>query len=161
MNIKMVATKKLNPALYNPRIDLTSMDREWRNIENSLDAFGYIEPIVWNERTGNIVGGHMRYKILKERGKLPKEIECVVVNLSEDDEKACNLALNKATGLWDKERLNSLLETLKDSKFEMDNFGFDHIDEEFFRDNEPSTAEPSSERYVMCPNCKEVFKDEP
>ena len=84
MNIKMVATKKLNPALYNPRIDLTSMDREWRNIENSLDAFGYIEPIVWNERTGNIVGGHMRYKILKERGKLPKEIECVVVNLSED-----------------------------------------------------------------------------
>ena len=27
---------------------------------------------MWNERTGNIVGGHMRFKVLKERGRLPK-----------------------------------------------------------------------------------------
>lgn len=161
MDIKLVDTKKLNPAPYNPRLDLTPADREWRNIENSLDSFGYLEPIVWNERTGNIVGGHIRYKILKERGTLPKKIECVVVNLSEDDEKACNLALNKATGLWDKERLDSLLQDLETSKFDMDSFGFDHIDEEFFRDPEPVKEQTQSdERWVICPNCKEVFKYE-
>ncbi|WP_268988045.1 hypothetical protein [Paenibacillus polymyxa] len=25
---------------------------------------GYIDPIIWNERTGNIVDGHQRYKIM-------------------------------------------------------------------------------------------------
>lgn len=55
-----VSLMKIAP--YNPRVELTPMDREWRSIENSLDSFGYIEPIVWNERTGNIVGGHMRLR---------------------------------------------------------------------------------------------------
>lgn len=81
---RSVDVSLMNPAPYNPRVELTPMDREWRSIENSLDSFGYIEPIVWNERTGNIVGGHMRYRILKERGRLPKEIGCIVVDLSED-----------------------------------------------------------------------------
>lgn len=158
---RSVDVSLMNPAPYNPRVELTPMDREWRSIENSLDSFGYIEPIVWNERTGNIVGGHMRFKVLKERGRLPKEIGCIVVDLSEDDEKVCNMALNKATGLWDRKRLDSLLEDLKGGRFDMDGFGFDHMDEEFFRDEEPSRSEPSSdERWVVCPNCREVFRDE-
>ncbi|MDD2300189.1 MAG: hypothetical protein PHU69_11195 [Fermentimonas sp.] len=33
-----------------------------------MTEFGYVEPIVWNEETGNIVGGHQRYKILLEAG---------------------------------------------------------------------------------------------
>ena len=35
--------------------------------------------IVWNKRTGHIVGGHQRFKVLKHQGHT--EIECVVVDL--------------------------------------------------------------------------------
>lgn len=32
-----------------------------------------LEPIIWNKRTGNIIGGHQRFKILKN--KYAKKIE--------------------------------------------------------------------------------------
>ena len=46
-----------------------------------MQEFGYVEPIVWNKRTGNIVGGHQRYKILIDMGM--QEVDCVVVDLDE------------------------------------------------------------------------------
>lgn len=158
--VRSVDVSLMKIAPYNPRVELTPMDREWRSIENSLDSFGYIEPIVWNERTGNIVGGHMRFKVLKERGRLPKEIECVVVDLSEDDEKACNMALNKATGLWDRERLDSLLEDLKGGRFDMDGFGFEEIEFDWddVKDLSEDTYEEPDNPRTTCPHCG--FTDE-
>jgi len=55
-----------------------------------------VEPIVWNKRTGNIVGGHQRLKVLLDMGM--REVDCVVVDLDEAKEKALNLALNKIQG---------------------------------------------------------------
>ena len=37
------------------------------------------------------------------------EVECVVVELSEEKEKALNVALNKISGDWDKEKLALLI----------------------------------------------------
>ena len=64
-----------------------------------MSEFGYVEPIIWNKRTGNIVGGHQRYKILKDLNY--EEAECVVVDLDDAHEKALNVALNKISGEFD------------------------------------------------------------
>ncbi|WP_207892461.1 hypothetical protein [Paenibacillus pinisoli] len=58
MNIQTISLDKLNPATYNPRDDLQPGDPEYEKLRCSIETFGYVEPIVWNERTGNMVGGH-------------------------------------------------------------------------------------------------------
>jgi ParB-like chromosome segregation protein Spo0J len=108
MNIQKIKIERINPAAYNPRIDLKPGDPEYEKLKRSIDTFGYIEPLIWNSRTGNLVGGHQRFKILLEQGA--KEVEVSVVDLDPEKEKALNLALNKIRGDWDEEKLGALLE---------------------------------------------------
>lgn len=126
MNLQEVSVEKMNPAPYNPRVDLKPTDPEYQHIKNSIESFGYLDPIVWNVRTGNIVSGHQRFKILKEQGI--KEVDCIVVDFDEEKEKACNLAMNKASGLWDDVKVEDLLRDLKDTSWDMSDFGFESLD---------------------------------
>jgi len=123
MEISKIPIEKLNPAAYNPRKDLQPGDPEYEKLKRSMQEFGYVEPIVWNKRTGNIVGGHQRYKILLDMGM--REVDCVVVDLDETKEKALNLALNKIQGDWDYEKLKDLLQELDTGEFDLELTGFD------------------------------------
>jgi len=80
VEVKKIEISKLNHAKYNPRKKLKPGDVEYEKLKRSIKEFGYLEPIIWNERTGNIVGGHQRFTVLKNEGY--KEIDCVVVNKS-------------------------------------------------------------------------------
>ena len=65
-----------------PRItsqDLRPGDPNTRSCR-SIEEFGFLEPLVVNKRTGNIISGHQRIKVLKEKGVT--EIEVVVVDFS-------------------------------------------------------------------------------
>lgn len=53
MQIEKVAINKLTPAKYNPRKDLKPGDAEYEKLKRSMDEFGYVEPIIWNKKTGN------------------------------------------------------------------------------------------------------------
>lgn len=123
LNIQKIAVEKLNPAKYNPRKDLKTGDPEYEKLKKSIETFGYVEPVIWNERTGNIVGGHQRFKILKEQGVA--EVDCVVVDMDEVEEKALNVALNKVSGDWDMPKLTELIEELDKSMFDVSLTGFD------------------------------------
>ena len=116
----MIIEKKkisdLKPAPYNPR---KSNEKQEANLKKSLEKFGVVEPIVFNKRTGYIVGGHFRIRELKKLGY--KEVDCVIVDLNEDDEKELNIRLNANTGEWDYDKLanNWNLEQLEDWGLEM------------------------------------------
>ncbi|BBP90965.1 hypothetical protein BsIDN1_45830 [Bacillus safensis] len=87
-----------------------------------MKKFGYVDPLVWNERTGHLVGGHQRFKILME--DRPSEILVSVVSLNDQDEKALNVALNKISGHWDENKLEKLLTELKDNNLDLETIGF-------------------------------------
>lgn len=123
MLIKKMNIEDINPAAYNPRIDLQPGDPEYEKIKRSIQEFDLVEPLVWNERTGNLVGGHQRLKVLKELGHA--EVEVSVVDLPEDREKALNVALNKIQGDWDMPALKDLLEELDSGDFDVELTGFD------------------------------------
>jgi len=110
MKIEKVLISKINPAEYNPRVNLTPEDPEYQKLEQSMTNFGYVDPIIWNSQTGNLVGGHQRFKILAAQGLT--EIDVSVVDLSLIKEKVLNLALNKIGGKWDDDKLSPILEEL-------------------------------------------------
>lgn len=124
MNIQKIKIEKINPAAYNPRKDLQPGDLDYDKLKRSIDTFGYVEPLVWNSRTGSLVGGHQRFKILLEQGV--KEVEVSVVDLELEKEKTLNLALNKISGDWDDEKLGLLLKELtQNTDFDSLLAGFD------------------------------------
>ena len=123
LNIEKVSIERINPAEYNPRLDLQPGNPDYEHLKKSIDHYDLVEPLVWNGRTGNLVAGHQRLKILQERGDT--EVEVSVVDLSPEDEKGLNVALNKIQGDWDLELLSSLLVELEESGFDLDLTGFD------------------------------------
>jgi len=110
MKIQKIAVNKINPAPYNPRKDLRPDDIEYKQLVKSMDEFGCVQPLVWNRRTGNLVGGHQRFKVLLAQGV--KQVKVSVVDLSLEKEKALNIALNKISGDWDQQKLAELLDEL-------------------------------------------------
>lgn len=124
MEIMKIKINEINPAPYNPRKDLKPDDPEYKRIEASIDEFGLVEPLVWNRRTKNLVGGHQRLKILIQKGV--KEVEVSVVDRDIEQEKALNISLNKVSGKWDMDKLATLLgELSKMPDFDIGITGFD------------------------------------
>ncbi|ETB72260.1 transcriptional regulator [Bacillus sp. CPSM8] len=122
MRIKTIKVERINPAPYNPRIDLQPGDPENEALKQSINRFGAVEPLVWNERTGNLVGGHQRFKIHME--EKPRSLQVSVVSLDESEEKALKLALNKIRGDWDGYKLEQVLEDLQHNNFDLSFTGF-------------------------------------
>lgn len=113
---RVVKLADLHPAPYNPRADLQPGDPDFETIRTSIETYGLVDDLVWNEATGNLVGGHQRLKVLRSLGV--EEIAVKVVNLSPGLERSLNVMLNKAVGRWDNERLVALhdeLGSLEDS----------------------------------------------
>jgi DNA modification methylase len=124
MKIKTISIHKINPASYNPRKDLKPDDKEYKQLVKSMDEFGCVQPLVWNKRTGNLVGGHQRFKVILAQGA--KEAQVSVVDLSLEKEKAINIALNKISGDWDRTKLAELIDELvKTPKIDIESVGFD------------------------------------
>lgn len=93
MQIENKPVAELRAAAYNPRKDLKPGDAEYEKLKRSIEEFGYVEPVIWNKRTGTVVGGHQRLKVMKDLGY--EDVDCVVVDLNENKEQALNVALNK------------------------------------------------------------------
>jgi DNA modification methylase len=150
MQIRKVPIGKVNPAPYNPRKDLKPDDKEYRLLVKSLDEYGCIQPLVWNKRTGHLVGGHQRFKVLLAQGA--RQVEVSVVDLPLEKEKALNLALNQIRGQWDDRKLAQLLDDLiKLPELDIETTGFVLPDAEqliasFLTDDDPDDqVDPSGE----------------
>ena len=134
MVIEKKNTRDLLPAEYNPRKDLKPGDAEYEKLKRSITEFGYVEPVIWNKTTGRVVGGHQRIKVLMDMGIT--EVECVVVELSEEKEKALNIALNKISGEWDKDKLALLITDLQGTDFDVSLTGFEPAEiDDLFKDS--------------------------
>lgn len=98
----------LKAAEYNPR---KINDQQFQQLKKSLANFECVEPLVINinpERCNILVGGHQRLKALISLGH--KEVPCVEVNLTLEQEKELNVRLNKNTGEFDFELLTGNFE---------------------------------------------------
>ena len=107
MQIKKISIKDIKESPYNPRKQLKAGDPEYESIKKSIAEFELVEPLVWNETTGNLVRGHQRLRVLKDQGV--KKVDVSVVKIPLAKEKMLNIALNKISGDWDMKKLDSVL----------------------------------------------------
>jgi len=138
-----IKLSELKRADYNPRI---MPDSEMEALKTSIKTFGFVEVLVVNEnkeRYGVLIGGHQRLSALESiiaSGFIPKgivesddkgvySVPVSFVNLSLEDEKILNLALNKIKGKWDEEKLSTIIKALKEDP---------HIPASGFREDEIS-----------------------
>lgn len=123
MEWRTIPIGDLRPATYNPRKKLKAGDKEYEKIKNSIQEFGYVEPIIVNYDM-TVIGGHQRLTVLKDLGYT--EVECVVLNIEDEHKvKALNIALNKITGAWNEQLLADLLVDLQSADFNTDFTGFE------------------------------------
>lgn len=85
------AIDRIREAKYNPR-DIR--DESFAALKVGIKKFGLIQPLIVNVRDGHdiLVSGHQRLKAARDLGM--SKVEVVTVDLSENDEKILNLAMN-------------------------------------------------------------------
>ena len=120
--LKVIPVSELKPAEYNPRKKLKPGDKEYEKIKNSIEEFGFADPLVVNADM-TIIGGHQRLTVAMALGYT--EVPCAVVDIDKVRERALNIALNKITGAWDETLLADLLKDIQDSDFDLGKTGFD------------------------------------
>ena len=121
--LKVLLISVLKPAEYNPRKKLKKGDKEYKKILDSIEEFGFADPLVVNADM-TIIGGHQRLTVAQDLGYT--EVPCAVVDIDKTREKALNIALNKITGQWDDGLLAELLEDIANSgDFDIGKTGFD------------------------------------
>lgn len=84
-----MALADIDPAPYNPR---SISDEALAGLSASVREFGLVQDLVWNRRTGRLVAGHQRLRVLLDQDY--ERAEVVVVDLDEAREKALNVTLN-------------------------------------------------------------------
>ena len=125
-------------APYNPRY---LSERARVKLKESLQRVGLVQPIVWNRRTGNIVGGHQRLKQIDAlEGKQDYSLTVAVLDVDEKRERELNVLLNnqEVAGEWDMEKLKALLQ----EEVDLLNTGFDQA--EFMKMFGEAPSQPSS-----------------
>ena len=116
---------------YNPRIIDESNQKK---LIKAIKENGLIEPLVWNKRTGVLVGGHQRLTAAdKIYRKKDYEVPVAIIDVDEKTEKKLNVQLNNPSmqGDWD---LDELAKLSNDISFE--DMGFNKADIDFMFDGD-------------------------
>lgn len=117
---------QIQTAKYNPRVMSPSARKK---LSQSLARFGLVGSLVWNVRTGNLVGGHQRLAEIDRVAKsLDYELEVSRIDVDDKTERAINLALNNTDlqGQYDHDLLADIASDLcEHDQSLLDAAGFD------------------------------------
>ena len=151
---KTIKRSEIKKAPYNPRdIDPFAL----KKLGDGLSKFGLVEPLVWNQRTGNLVGGHQRISLIdaKFNNDPDYDVPVAVVDLDEKEERELNILLNnEATqGVYDVSKLEAIFREDGANPF---NAGFDLMDlQQLFPTD---TVEEFMEKYLPQAELDEIHK---
>lgn len=101
----------LRPHPRNPRKHPRPGSPAWRALAKSLQA-DYFDPLVWNARSGLLISGHLRVRVLASLGYTA--VDVVSVTLSDREHVSRMLAANKLAGRNDRGALGILITELQE-----------------------------------------------
>jgi len=104
-------------AEWNPR---TLPERNEGKAGESLEHFGWLQPLTWNARTKTLLDGHMRLEDVSDEDEVP--VYCVW--LDSEKEQVASVALNNSYGEWIEEGVSESLKDLSEEMAEVGLAGF-------------------------------------
>lgn len=124
-DIVEIDRSEIKNAEYNPRVISAEAKRK---LKRGIEKLGMLGPIVWNKRTGFIVGGHQRVSIMDSlEGSKNYRLTVSAVNLTDKQEREANLLLNNTSAMGDFE-VGKLQELLKFDDLDVEAAGWDRAD---------------------------------
>lgn len=123
---RRIHRRDIKGAPYNPRRPLS--DKERKKLKGILEKHGLVNAVVWNEKSGNLVGGHQRLSILDAlEGSDNYLLDVNAGSWTDAEEREINIALNngEAQSDWDLDKLGDML---KDGAVDLVGTGFDAAD---------------------------------
>jgi DNA modification methylase len=108
IQIEQLPIGDLRPDLANPR---RISDQELETLTRSIREFGLIDPIIARREDKMVIGGHQRLLTARKLGY--KTVPVVFADLTVEQARLLNIALNKISGSFDQELLARLLGELK------------------------------------------------
>lgn len=154
---------QIEPANYNPR---KISEEAKKKLKANIKRMGVMGGIVWNKRSGRLVGGHQKLMILDELQKYDREtkendylIRVEAVDLSDQEEIEQNIFLNNknAQGEFDNDILSTLLNDIEVKNtglddfdlnllgFELPSFEIDEVEPEPLEEIKPKSKEEKRE----------------
>ena len=127
ISVEYAEVTSLRPSDDNPRV---MPEEEMLALEHSIDHFGLVDPLVVRRQDRTIIGGNQRLVAAQRLGL--GQVPVVFVEVSEDEARLLNLALNRIQGHWDEPKLAALLqelESLPDLDLSLSGFGEEEVDE--------------------------------
>jgi hypothetical protein len=142
---KRIHRSEIKNAPYNPR---RIGPAERKKLERVIKKLKLIEPPVWNENTGNLVGGHQRISIIDTlEGSQDYYIEVAANKMTEKQEREANIALNNpgAQGQWD---IALLADMMRPGDLDLEAVGMTRMDMEIMFEDDPTMASLFSEEHA-------------
>ncbi|MGA3031319.1 MAG: ParB N-terminal domain-containing protein [Candidatus Limnocylindrales bacterium] len=125
LTVEQVPIDLLRPDPANPR---RISDEELDALERSIRQFGFVQPVLARRADGTVIGGHQRLVAARRLGL--ETVPVAWLDLSVEQARLLNLALNKISGSWDDALLARLLADLQatpDLDLSLSGFGEDEI----------------------------------
>ena len=107
LSIEYLSLDDLRPDPANPR---RISDVELEALTRSLREFGVVDPIIARREDRTVIGGNQRLIAARRLGM--ERVPVVLVDLSVEQARLLNVALNRIGGTWDDELLARLLNEL-------------------------------------------------
>jgi DNA modification methylase len=104
MEYEQIDIESVKEADYNPR---KISEKDFNNLKKSIKEHGQLRPLIINKNSGNLISGHQMLKVAKELNW--KKLDVIYKELSIEQEKALNIAMNKISGQFDEDKLIDLL----------------------------------------------------
>jgi ParB-like nuclease domain len=125
ITVEQVPIDQLHPDPANPR---RIGEDELESLTRSLRQFGFVQPVLARKEDSTVIGGHQRLIAARRLGLT--SVPVIWLDLSVEQARLLNLALNKISGSWDDALLARLLADLQSSPdidLSLSRFGEDEI----------------------------------
>jgi ParB-like chromosome segregation protein Spo0J len=124
MQLEHVDIESLRPDPANPR---RISDAELEALTRSVHEWGFVQPVLVRREDRAVIGGHQRLLAARRLGM--KTVPVIFVDLSIEQARTLNLALNNISGEWDEELLARMLAELQPvADLSLTGFGEDELD---------------------------------
>lgn len=157
--MKSMSISEIKPFEKNQKIH---SEKQVEQIANSIQEFGFLQPIVVDKKNVIIVG-HGRYLAAQKLGL--KEVPVVVADITQQQARAYRIADNKTNeSAWNTDLLIQELKDLNVTGFDIgivgfdlgfiqDNFNYKNTNTELDIEDDLGGSEEEKSKSKSCPNC--------